>query len=244
MGIEKNIQDIRARISKAAEKCSRSPDSIKLVAVSKTVPLDKIIDAVKAGITMLGENRVQEADNKISEFRSRIPSCPLPSHEGMTTGMVEWHLIGTLQKNKVRAAVRLFDLIHSVDSIALLEELDRHARNTGKNQRILIQVKLADEAAKHGVQEKDLISLCECAARMDNITLEGLMTIPPFIHDSEKIRPYFRRLRQCAEDAHARGYFLQELSMGMSQDFEIAIEEGSTMVRIGTAIFGERDYAS
>jgi pyridoxal phosphate enzyme (YggS family) len=244
MGIEKNIQDIQARISKAAEKCSRCPDDIKLVAVSKTVTLEKIIDAVKAGITMLGENRVQEADKKISNFRSRIHSFPPPSPKGKTTGRVEWHFIGTLQKNKARAAVRLFDLIHSVDSAALLEELDKHARDIGKKQRILIQVKLADESAKQGAQEKDLMGLCESAVRMDNITLEGLMTIPPFFNDSEKTRPYFRKLRQCAEDAIAEGYSLEELSMGMSQDFEIAIQEGSTMVRIGTAIFGVRDYTS
>ena len=244
MGIEKNIQDIQARITKAAQTCARCPDDIKLVAVSKTVALEKIIDAVKAGITMLGENRVQEADNKISDFRSRIHSSPPLSPEGRKTGRVEWHFIGTLQKNKARTAVRLFDLIHSVDSAVLLEELDNHARNIGKKQRILIQVKLADEAAKHGAQEKDLMGLCESAARMENINLEGLMTIPPFFNDSEKARPYFRKLRECAEDLIARGHSLQELSMGMSQDFEIAIEEGSTMVRIGTAIFGARDYIS
>jgi len=226
----------------SAERCGRDPSDIKLVAVSKTVGLSKIIEAVNAGVMILGENRVQEAKDKIANFRMHVshPSTHLTG--GETKEVLQWHLIGNLQKNKARAAVQLFDLIQSVDSRALAEELDKHARETGKRQRVLVQVKLADEATKHGVPEKDLMGLLDTVACMDNVKLEGMMTIPPFFDDMEKTRPYFHKLRQIADRAIAEGHPVKELSMGMSNDFTVAIEEGSTIVRIGTAIFGERNY--
>lgn len=231
MGIAKNLQHIQDRIIESAKRSGRDPGNIKLVAVSKTVALEKIIEALNAGVLIFGENRVQEAQNKI---RSQ--------ELGVRSDKIEWHLIGNLQKNKTRTAVDLFDLIHSVDSAALAEDINRHAQKIGKIQRILLQVKLVDEETKHGVREQDLNDLLDKVARMDHIQLEGLMTIPPYFDDPEKTRPHFRKLRQLADEAIAKGYPVKELSMGMSNDFEVAIEEGATMVRVGTAIFGERDY--
>lgn len=231
MGIEKTLQHIQDRIIESAKRSGRDPGNIKLVAVSKTVALEKIIEALNAGVLIFGENRVQEAQNKI---RSQ--------ELGVRSEKIEWHLIGNLQKNKARTAVELFDLIHSVDSAALAEEINRHAQKTGKLQRILLQVKLADEETKHGVREEDLSGLIDKVLLMNHIQLEGLMTIPPYFEDPENARPYFRKLRELADRAIAKGYPVKELSMGMSNDFEVAIEEGATMVRIGTALFGERDY--
>lgn len=229
MGIEKNLHSIQERIKKSAERSGRDPGDIKLVAVSKTVRLDKIIEALSAGVLIFGENRVQEAQNKIQDSKFKIQN-------------VEWHLIGNLQKNKARTAVELFDLIHSVDSSALAEEINKQAQKMNKIQRILLQVKLAEEETKHGVREEDLGGLLDKVVGMEHIQLEGLMTIPPYFDDPEKTKPYFQKLRQLADKAIAKGYPVKELSMGMSNDFEVAIEEGATMVRVGTAIFGERDY--
>jgi pyridoxal phosphate enzyme (YggS family) len=240
MGISGALRSVRERIKNSAIKSGRKPDDIKLIAVSKTIELERIIEAVQAGVTILGENRVQEANKKISDFREQITPPNLPLARGGTKGGVEWHLIGNLQKNKAKTAVQLFDLIHSVDSTGLTEELNKYAQRIGKKQRVIIQVKLSDEVAKHGVSEKDLMELLEKVTKMDNLKLEGLMTIPPFFKDPEKSVPYFRKLRQTAEKAVEKGFSVSELSMGMSNDFEIAIEEGATMVRIGTAIFGER----
>jgi len=172
---------------------------------------------------------VQEAKEKISNFKRQ-----------MSNSKLQWHLIGSLQKNKSSNAVRLFDLIHSVDSISLAEGINRQAHGAGKEQHVLIQVKLSDEAAKHGVLEKDLMEFLNEVNKMSNLKLEGLMTIPPFFDDPEMTRPYFRRLREIRENLSAKGYNVPELSMGMSNDFEVAIEEGATIIRIGTAIFGER----
>ena len=155
---------------------------------------------------------------------------------------IYWHLIGHLQKNKVKTAVSLFDMIHSVDSLELAEEIDSHAAKTGKQQRILIQVKLSEEETKHGVAEKDLFELVRKAAALAHVKLEGLMTLPPFFDDPERARPYFRKLSDLRKEAEGKGFRLPELSMGMSHDFEVAIEEGATMVRVGTAIFGERSH--
>jgi pyridoxal phosphate enzyme (YggS family) len=242
MGIEGNLQRTQARINEYAERADRNPDDIKLVAVSKTISLDIIIEAVHAGVQILGENRVQEARDKIADFKLHIPSPPTSRLRGKAQDSIEWHLIGNLQKNKSKTAVQLFDLIHSVDSIALAQELDKYASIAGKIQRVLVQVKLSDEVTKHGVPEKDLMDLLDKVSAMGNIKLEGLMTVPPFFDDLERTRPYFRKMREIAERAMAKGYPVKDLSMGMSMDFRIAIEEGSTMVRVGTAIFGERDY--
>ncbi len=232
MGIRKNLENIHRRIAGAAERSGRGASDITLVAVSKTMPIDRVIEAVKAGVMVLGENRVQEAGEKISDFKSQISDYE-----------VEWHLIGNLQKNKAKNAVRLFDLIHSVDSLSLAETLNRLAGEMSKTQRVLVQVKLSDEPAKHGVSEDDCLRLLDSVAGMPNLQLEGLMTIPPFFDDPEDTRDYFRKLRLMADHAVAEGHLIKELSMGMSNDFEIAIEEGSTMVRVGTAIFGQRNYA-
>lgn len=229
MGIAEALKEVKERINNSTVKAGRSPDDIKLVAVSKTIELKRIIEAVKAGVSILGENRVQEARDKISNFKSQIPNL-----------RIQWHLIGNLQKNKAKTAVQLFDLIHSVDSTKLTEELNKHAREIRKKQRVLVQVKLSNEATKHGVLEKDLLELLEKVTGMENLRLEGLMTMPPFFEAPEKTRPYFRKLKQLAEIASEKGFPVNELSMGMSNDFEVAIEEGATIVRIGTAIFGER----
>lgn len=231
MQIEKTLKSINEKIHIAAANAGRNPESIQLVAVSKTIELESIIEAVKAGAQILGENKVQEARDKISNYKSQASNLN-----------VEWHLIGNLQKNKSKYAVGLFNLIHSVDDLALAQELDRQAKKINKIQRVLIQVKLSNETTKHGVREKDLIDLIEKVSNMNNLKLDGLMTMPPFFEDAEKTRPYFRKLRETGDMATQKGYPINELSMGMSNDFEVAIEEGSTMVRVGTAIFGERTY--
>ena len=151
-------------------------------------------------------------------------------------------MIGNLQKNKAKIAVQLFDVIHSLDSVELAEALNKYSVQAGKKQRVLIQVKLSDETAKHGIKEREFMQLLEKTSEMENIELEGLMTIPPFFGEIEKTRPYFRKLRELRDRLSSEGFKLPELSMGMSNDFEVAIEEGATMVRVGTAIFGERNY--
>ena len=229
MGIAEAFKAVQARINSSALKAGRSPDSIKLVAVSKTIALQKIIEAVNAGVSIVGENKVQEAREKITELRERN-----------TDLNIEWHLIGNLQKNKAKTAVHLFDVIHSLDSLSLAEELNKYSHRFNKRQRVLIQVKLSDEPTKYGVMEKYLMALLERLARMENLRPEGLMTMPPFYEDPEKTRPYFKNLREISVKTCEKGFPLKELSMGMSHDFEVAIEEGATMVRIGTAIFGER----
>jgi len=229
MRIAENLETVKGKIDKSSLKAGRDPQAIRLVAVTKTVGLPEIIEAAHAGVLIFGENRVQEAKEKITNFKRQMPNSKL-----------QWHLIGNLQKNKSGNAVRLFDLIHSVDSISLAEGINRQAHGAGKEQHVLIQVKLSDEAAKHGVLEKDLVGLIDEVNKMSNLRLEGLMTIPPFFDDPEMTRPYFRRLREIRENLSSKGYSVPELSMGMSNDFEVAIEEGATIVRIGTAIFGER----
>ncbi|MBI5408737.1 MAG: YggS family pyridoxal phosphate-dependent enzyme [Nitrospirae bacterium] len=229
MGVSENLTAVRERINSSAVKAGRNPEDIKLVAVTKTVGLPEIVEAVKAGVTILGENKVKEARDKISNFKFQISNLK-----------VEWHLIGSLQTNKAKTALQLFDLIHSVDSISLAEGINRQAQKLDKRQRVLIEVKLSEEETKQGVSEVELMPLLETVKDMDHLKLEGLMTIPPYFEDPEKARPYFRRLRDLRDEAVQKGFDLPELSMGMSNDFEVAIEEGATMVRIGTAIFGER----
>ena len=242
MGTAEAVKAVQKRINNAALKAGRNPADIKLVAVTKNVELPQIIEAVKAGVTILGENRVQEAQKKISNF--------IPNKSGQISNLrVEWHLIGSLQKNKAKYAVQLFDLIHTIDSIGLAEEVNKQAEKVGKIQRVLVQVKLSEEETKHGALEKDLIGLLEKIISMGNLKLEGLMTMPPYFENPEKTRPYFRQLRQLQDNINASRlstgqagithYALRDLSMGMSNDFEVAIEEGATMVRIGTAIFAD-----
>jgi hypothetical protein len=229
-GLIENISAVYKRISHAAMRAGREPDAVKLIAVTKTVEAERVREAYEAGLRLFGENRVQEAQEKIAS--ERLKEC---------RGKVEWHLIGHLQRNKAKYAVRLFDLIHSVDSPALAAELDRHAGQEGKIQKVLVEVKLSPEESKHGVSRKGLMELLETIKGMKHLDLRGLMTIPPFSEDPEEARPYFRELRELRDAAERSGIPLPELSMGMSGDYEVAIEEGATMVRVGSAIFGERE---
>jgi len=233
MSITDSIKGVRERIHAAATRAGMDPDRVRLIAVTKNVDIARMLEAVEAGITVFGENRVQEAQKKIQDSGFKIQDRK-----------VEWHLIGSLQKNKAKYAVQLFDLIHTIDSIPLAEEVNKQAEKINKIQRVLVQVKLSEEETKHGVSEKDLIPLLERIRNLNNLKLEGLMTMPPFFEDPQRTRPYFRRLRELRDNINAlriTGHRLQELSMGMSSDFEVAIEEGATMVRIGRAIFGERE---
>ncbi len=249
MEIASALKNVLGNIRSSAVKADRDVNEIKLITVSKTIELERVIEAVNAGASILGENKVQEAKEKITNYPLQICKANLGhgdqgelriTNSPVAQKKVEWHLIGNLQKNKARTAVELFDLIHSVNSSGLATELNKHANNAGIVQDVLVQVKLSDEATKHGALEKDLMSLLESVIGMDNLKLRGLMTIPPFFEDPEEARPYFRKLRQIAETASARGFSVNELSMGMSNDYRVAIEEGSTMVRVGTAIFGAR----
>ena len=217
------------RINAAAARSKRSPGDLTLIAISKTHSSDRIRTAIDCGVTDVGENRLQEAEPKIHDVgRERV----------------RWHLVGHLQANKARKAVKLFDVIHSLDSVALAERLDRLC---GEEKRdvlpVLIQVRLGGEETKSGVEEQDVFGLAEVVERCERLKLIGLMSVPPFFEDPEEVRPFFIRLRQLRDELKSRGSFGSapgELSMGMTHDFEVAIEEGATMVRIGTAIFGER----
>jgi len=222
--ISENLSDIRGRISAAAARSDRGADEIKLVAVSKTHPAETLREAIAAGVSVFGENKVQEAEGKIAEI----------GHAA-----VEWHLIGHLQSNKARKAVQLFDFIHSVDSVDLARRLERICGDEGRESiSVLVQVDLAREATKSGVPESELPELVELTRGCRHLKLEGLMVLPPFFDDPEVTRPFFRRLRELRDELIPGGH----LSMGMSHDFEVAIEEGATIVRVGTAIFGERSY--
>jgi pyridoxal phosphate enzyme (YggS family) len=224
-----NINAIYKRIAHAAMKAGREPHDIRLVAASKLVDAAVVRGAVEAGLRQFGENRIQEARGKILRLRKEIPGSP-----------VTWHLLGHLQKNKAGAAVELFDLIHSVDSPELVEVINKKAEKIGKRQRILVQVKLSSEESKYGIIKDSVVPLLELIGGMRNVKAEGLMTIPPFFDEPELSRPYYSDLRELRDYAENEGFPLPELSMGMTNDFEVAIEEGATIVRIGTAIFGER----
>lgn len=222
------IEAIHHRIEKAAISAGRKPASVRLVAVSKTVPVEQVRAAIQGGITLLGENYIQEAREKIEALQE------LP---------VAWHFIGHLQSNKAKYAVRLFDLIHSVDSIKLARELDRQACKIDKIQDILIQVNTGKEASKSGVDVGDALTLVREAGQMKNVAIKGLMTLPPYFNAPDRVRPYFQALRELRDRIRAEslpGIAMDELSMGMTGDFEAAIQEGATLVRIGTALFGER----
>lgn len=224
-----NIKNVYRKISSAAIRSGRNPFDVKLVAATKTVDVPKIQEAIELGLRVFGENKVQEAREKISHMNTQMPDCD-----------VEWHLIGHLQKNKAKAAVQLFDLIHSVDSAGLAGEINRHAEMLGKTQKVLIQVKLSAEESKHGISEQIFMGLLREASGMKHLKIEGLMTMPPFFDNPDMARPFFRKLRELRDAAEGKGFKLPELSMGMTHDFETAILEGATIVRIGTGIFGER----
>ena len=228
-GLAARFADVQARINTTAQRCGRDPREVTLIAISKTHPPSLIKSLVELGATDLGENRVQEADEKIPQV-------------GRTN--VRWHLVGHLQANKARRAVTLFDVIHSLDSIDLARRLDRLCGEEGKQSLpLLIQVDLGHEETKSGIDERELQQLAETVRELERLELIGLMTLPPFFDDPEQARPYFRRLRELRDDLARGGLFGErtgDLSMGMTNDFEVAIEEGATLVRVGTAIFGER----
>jgi len=223
------IAEVRARLTAAAHRSNRPVDEITLVAVSKTHPAAAVREAITAGLDNFGENRVQEAETKIPDV-------------GRTAA--RWHLIGHLQSNKARRAVELFDCIHSLDSPDLAQRLNRLCEELERQElAVLIQVDLGHETTKTGVAEKDVGELVAVIRDCPRLRLTGLMTLPPFFDEAERVRPYFSRLRELRDELKANGAFADhpgELSMGMTHDFEIAIEEGATMVRVGTAIFGQR----
>jgi len=226
--IAENIRQIKERITNAAMGCGRSPKDVGLVAVTKTVSPEQIRKAAEAGLDCFGENYIQEADKKIT---------------ALADIGVSWHFIGYLQSNKAKYAVRLFDLIHSVDSLKLAKELNRQAARHGRVQKILIQVNLGGEKTKSGAAKQAAEELIRDVAMLENLSVRGLMTLPPFFDAPEKVRPYFRQLAELRREIAAKNIAnveMDELSMGMTGDFEPAIEEGATLVRVGTAIFGER----
>lgn len=222
--IRENLLQVMERIKRAAQRAGRDPQEIKLVAVSKTVEVSRIKEAIDAGVSILGENYVQEAKKKIEEIGRQV----------------EWHFIGHLQTNKAKYAVRLFDMIHSVDTLPLAEELNRRAEKEGQVIKVMIEVNLSGESTKFGTEEEKVFELAKKIFELRNLSLVGLMTMPPYFESPEMSRPYFIKLRQLKERMEKEGIPLKELSMGMSNDFEIAIEEGATYVRVGTAIFGPR----
>jgi hypothetical protein len=233
--VKENLLRVLERIEKAARKAGRDPKEIKLVAVSKTVEVARIKEAIEAGVTILGENYVQEAQKKIEEIGK--PACTDRFGEGRP---VSWHFIGHLQSNKAKYAVRLFDMVHSLDSIPLAEELNRRAEQAGQVIKVMTEVNLSKEATKFGTDEEQLLNLARRIQDLKHLSLEGLMTMPPYFDSPEMSRPYYVALREFKEKMTGEGVPLQELSMGMSNDFEVAIEEGATFVRVGTAIFGSR----
>jgi pyridoxal phosphate enzyme (YggS family) len=224
------LQRVRENIAAALARANRQPEEITLVAVSKTHPPEVISEAVVAGLTEFGENRVQEAEEKIPR---------------VGRDKARWHLIGHLQSNKARRAVELFDVIHSLDSAALAQKLNRYCLELGRSELpVLIQVDLAHESTKSGATADELVRVVEAIGQSAALRLIGLMTLPPFFEDVEQVRPFFHRLRELRDELRMQGVFGDwpgELSMGMTHDYEIAIAEGATMLRIGTAIFGERD---
>jgi pyridoxal phosphate enzyme (YggS family) len=227
INISDNINTIKQRIVSAAVKCGRDPDSIKLLAVTKTILTEYIIKAIDAGITMFGENYVQEAKEKIAVLGQRA----------------QWHMIGHLQTNKAKYAVNLFDYIHSVDRLELAQELDKRAGLIGRKINILIEVNVSGEKTKNGIPATTAIDLIKVTSKLENISVRGLMTMAPYSNDPENARPYFSALRNLRDNISRQqilGIQMEELSMGMTDDFEVAIEEGATIVRIGRAIFGKR----
>ena len=227
MDLKKRLENVNDRINKAALKCGRDPENIHLVAVSKTIPANRVKEAIELGVTILGENYVQEARDKFNL---------------LGTYPVSWHFIGHLQTNKAKYAVRLFDLIHSVDTLKLARELDKQAKKVNKFQDILIQINVSKEPSKSGSDIENAANLIKDIVHLENVSLKGFMAMPPFFNNPEKARPYFIALRNLRDQIQKTlpGVALNELSMGMTGDFEVAIEEGATFVRIGTAIFGER----
>lgn len=226
-GISNNLQHIKQQIEKAALKTGRNPADITLVAVTKTVPVERIEEALQCGVIHIGENRVQEAQGKYPLIGDR--AC--------------WHLIGHLQTNKVKHALPMFQLIHAVDRLKLAEEISRVAVQRELTANILVQVNVAGEDTKYGLDPAETMDFVQHICRLPGLKIEGLMTIAPFVDDPEEVRPVFRALRRQAETIRNRklpGVSMDILSMGMTGDYTVAIEEGSTLIRVGTGIFGNR----
>ena len=240
MGIEQNVTRVTARIAAAARRAGRDPDEVTLVAVSKTFPAETVLEAHRAGLSIFGENKIQEARTKIPDVAAALPE-----------DAVSWHFLGHLQRNKVKYAVRLFDMIHSIDSVRLLKELEKRCAafeiELGLEKRLplLLEINVAQEATKYGLPIDDrarLNEVVETALRQPHLELQGLMTMAPIVVEPEDARPFFRQLRMLRDDLERdfSAIDLRHLSMGMTGDFEIAVEEGATLVRIGRAIFGRQ----
>ncbi len=226
--IRENFLQVQNRIAAAAGRAGRHPSSVRLVAVSKTKPVSLILEAIAAGVTDIGENRIQEAESKYDQIERPV----------------KWHLVGHLQTNKVKSALRMFDLIHSVDSLRLLAEIDRRSAQVNRQTEVLIQINTSAEPSKYGIEPDEAIAFIESALDYAHVRIKGLMTIGAFLPDPKKVRPSFVLLRQLKEKIMAQqfpGIDLEYLSMGMTNDFEVAIDEGANLVRIGTAIFGARE---
>lgn len=226
--ISGRVAAVRERIARAAERAGRRAEDVTLVAVSKTHPPERVREAAAAGVRDFGENKVQEAEAKLPALAE-------------LRGSLRWHLVGHLQTNKAKKAALLFDRIHSLDSPELARKLEHYAATGGKTLDVLVQVDLAGETTKHGADEAHLMPLLEAVRGLRSVRATGLMILPPYSDDPESSRPFFRRLRELRDRALSDGLLLgSELSMGMSQDYGVAVEEGATLVRIGTEIFGER----
>lgn len=224
MDIPTRFEEIRDRMERAMERAGRDASAVTLVAVTKTRSMDEMARAVAAGVRDVGENKVQEAEAKKPELHASA----------------RWHFVGHLQKNKAKKAVELFDLIHTVDSAAIGQRIDRLAAERDKVQPVLVQVDLAGEETKDGLPEEGLFPTLEKLRECSNLRVDGLMVLPPYFDDTDEVRPYFQRLRELSDNGQERGLVGRELSMGMSHDFEVAIEEGATLIRVGTALFGPR----
>lgn len=225
----KNLQVIKKRVAESAMKTNRKLDDIKIIAVTKNVEVERILEAIQGGINAIGENRVQEA----------LIKYPLIEKE------IEWHMIGYLQRNKAKKAVEHFDLIQSLDRISLAQELDKRGKQQNKIVNVLVQVNVSGEESKSGISPEETVEFIKSLSDYENILIKGLMTIAPYTDNPEETRPYFARMKGLFDEVHklkGRNIDIEYLSMGMTNDFEVAIEEGSNMIRIGTGIFGERNY--
>jgi hypothetical protein len=227
--IADNIKSLRDRIAERCIKVNRNPEEIKIIAVSKNFGVNEILETLKEGIHDFGENKAQELETKFANLGNKVT----------------WHFVGHLQRNKVRFAVDSADYIHSVDSLRIAMDINKRAEQINKVQKILLQVKTSNEETKSGISdESEIIDIASYCKELKNTELTGLMTIAPLTDDRKLIRKSFNYLSNLKDSLKSKGLFLKELSMGMTDDFEIAIEEGATILRIGTAIFGERDYSN
>ena len=223
--IKNNLEIINEKIKKAALKASRNPEEIKLVAVTKTATIEQIEEAISAGVEIIGENKVQEAKGKYQ----------------ILTADIEWHLVGHLQTNKVKYAIEIFDLIHSVDGIKLAKEIDRRSLQFGMITNVLVEVNISGEETKYGIKPEEVEPFLKEISEFSRIRVKGLMTIAPIVEDKEEVRPYFRKLRELSKEIkkkNIKNVRMDYLSMGMTEDFEVAVEEGANIVRIGRGIFG------